>query len=118
MHTVTVARGKPATIPDESLRIELVSVKDDRCPVGVSCIWAGHAAVTLKVSKPGSATRTVTIGSEAPPSMGLPYDAAFANYRLHLVKLEPGNTHAPITAYRATISVRSEETTYELQSLM
>src|SRR3546814_12727600 len=33
MHTVTVARGKPATITDESLRIELVSVKDDSCPL-------------------------------------------------------------------------------------
>lgn len=105
MYTVTVARGKPATIPGESLRVELVAVKDDRCPVGVSCVWTGHAAVTLNVSKAGRAIRTVTVGSEAPPTMQLPYDASFENYRLHLVKLEPDNTQSPTTAYRATISV-------------
>jgi len=105
MYTITLAPGHPANITAESLTIELLSVKDDRCPVGVSCIWAGHAAVTLQVSKPGMTTQTIAVGSEAPAHMRLPYDAAFGNYRLHLVKLEPGNTQSPTTAYRATISV-------------
>jgi hypothetical protein len=105
MYTVTVSRGQPATIPAESLAIELVAVKDDRCPEGVTCIWAGHAAVTMKVGKPGVETRTITIGSEAPRNMGLPYDAAFEDYLLHLAKLEPGNTQSSTTAYRATINV-------------
>lgn len=105
MYTVTVSRGHPASIPAESLNIELVAVKDDRCPQGVTCIWAGHAAVTLKVGKHGSETRTIIVGSEAPPHMALPYDAAYEGYLLHLAKLEPGNTQSPTTAYRATITV-------------
>ncbi|MDP1697710.1 MAG: hypothetical protein Q8L45_08000 [Xanthomonadaceae bacterium] len=105
MYTVTVSRGHPASIPAESLNIELVAVKDDRCPQGVTCIWAGHAAVTLKVGKPGAETRSITIGSEAPRNMGLPYDAAYEGYLLHLAKLEPGNTQSSTTAYRATITV-------------
>jgi len=105
MYTITLAPGHPANIAAESLTIELLSVKDDRCPVGVSCIWAGHAAVTLQVSKPGMTTQTITVGSEAPAHMHLPYDAAFGIYRFHLVKLEPGNTQSPTTVYRATISV-------------
>lgn len=105
MYTVTISRGHPASIPAESLNIELLSVKDDRCPEGVTCVWAGHAAVTLNVGKPGAETRTITVGSEAPRSMGLPYDAAYEGYLLHLAKLEPGNTQSPTTAYRATVNV-------------
>lgn len=105
MHTVTVSRDQPAHLAAESLRIELVSVKDDRCPEGVNCIWAGHAAVTLTVTKAGGASKTVTIGTQAPPHMRLPYDAAYEDHVLHLVRLEPGNTQAPATRYRATVTV-------------
>jgi len=105
MYTVTVSRGQPVHIPAESLTMELISVKDDRCPQGVTCIWAGHAAVTLKVSKPGAATQTITIGTEAPSHMGLPYDAAYENYLLHLMTLEPGNTQWLTAPYRATVRV-------------
>lgn len=105
MVSVTVSRDRPAHIRAESLTIELVSVKDDRCPEGVTCIWAGHAAVTLEVSKPGVATKTITIGTQAPAHMRLPYDAAYENHVFHLVKLEPGNTQAQATQYRATVQV-------------
>lgn len=105
MHTITLAPGRPASIAAESLTIELLSVKDDRCPEGVTCIWAGHAAVMLKVSKPGAATKTITLGTQAPPKMALPYDATYENYLLHLEALEPGNTQSPTTRYRATVTV-------------
>jgi len=105
MDTVVLSRGSPIRIPVESLTIELVSVKDDRCPEGVTCIWAGHAAVALAVSKPSTATRTITIGTSAPAHMGLPYDVVHAGYRFHLAKLEPGNTQSPTTPYRATVQV-------------
>lgn len=105
MHTATVSLGHPAHIAAESLTIELVSVKDSRCPQGVTCIWAGHAAVALKVGKPGVATTTITIGTDAPRHMALPYDAEYADYSFHLVKLEPGNTQSPATRYRATVRV-------------
>lgn len=104
-YTVVLVRGHPVDIATEALTLELVSVKDDRCPQNVSCIWAGHAAVTLKVGKPGAATRTITLGTQAPPHMRLPYDAAYEGYRFHLAKLEPGNTQSPATPYRATVTV-------------
>src|SRR5258706_15251934 len=64
-YTVTVALGKPAVIPEEALTVELLAVKDNRCAVEVQCVWAGHAEVTLQVSKPGTA-KTLAIGTLAP----------------------------------------------------
>jgi hypothetical protein len=104
-YTVVLVRGHPVDIATESLTIELLSVKDDRCPQNVSCVWAGHAAVILKVSKPGAATKTITLGTQAPLHMRLPYDAAYENYLFHLVTLEPGNTQSSATPYRATVTV-------------
>ncbi len=107
MHTVTVSREQPAHIAAASLSIELIAVKDDRCPERVNCIWAGHAAITLKVSKSGAATKSITLGTAAPPPMGLPYDAVYEGYRFHLVKLQPGNSGAADARYRATVQVSS-----------
>ncbi len=115
-YTVTLVRGHPVDIATESLTIELLSVKDDRCPKAVSCIWAGHAAVTLKVGKAGAATKAITLGTQAPPHMRLPYDAAYEGYRFHLAKLEPSNTQSSATPYRATVTVSASIATLPADS--
>ena len=108
VHTLVLARGGKAVIADESLTVELTEINDSRCPANVACIWAGHATVTLQVSKPGLVAGRVVIGSEAPSSMDLPSDANYGGYLFHLLELERGNADdstqvAP--AQRATISV-------------
>lgn len=108
IHTIVLARGQQAVIADESLTVELVEINDSRCPVKVTCIWAGHAAVTLQVGKPGSPAGRVVIGTDAPDSMGLPGDANYDGYSFHLVELERGDAEGSTTdapAQRATISV-------------
>lgn len=105
---VTIELGKPARIAEAGLVVELVSVKDTRCPVEVRCLWAGHAEVTLQVSKPGQAAKAVVIGSPAPASMNLPFEAVYESYRFGLVTLEPANSQAKPPAqadYRATVQV-------------
>ena len=107
-HTIVLARGQQAVIADESLTVELVEISDSRCPVKVTCIWAGHAAVTLQVGKPGLVAGRVVIGSEAPPNMKLPSDADYGGYLFHLVELERGNADGSTGAkssQRATIKV-------------
>ena len=107
-YTVTVELGKPAVIPEEVLTVELVAVKDNRCAVEVKCVWAGHAEVTLQVSKPGTAAKALAIGTLAPASMNLPFEATYGSYRFALLGLEPGNSLAkPVaqSAYRATVQV-------------
>lgn len=107
-HTIVLARGQRTVIADESLTVEPVEINDSRCPAEVTCIWAGHAAVTLQVSKPGSPAGRVVIGSEAPSSMKLPSDANYGGYLFHLVELERGSADGSteaVPAQRATIKV-------------
>ena len=107
-YTVTVAVGKPVVIPEEALTVELLEVKDNRCAIEVQCIWAGHAEVTLQVSKPGTAAKALAIGTLAPASMNLPFEATYGSYRFALLGLEPGNSllkPVPLSGYRATVKV-------------
>ena len=103
VHTVILARGQQAVVADESLTVRLVEINDSRCPATVTCVWAGHAAVTLQVSKPGLAPATVVIGSQAPASRGLPYEASYAGHLFHLLALEAPGDQVP--APRATIRI-------------
>jgi len=34
---------------NEDLKIELLSVEDSRCPIDVSCVWAGDALIHMSV---------------------------------------------------------------------
>ena len=108
VHTIVLARGQQTVIADESLTVELTEINDSRCPVKVTCIWAGHATVTLQVSKPGLVAGRVIIGSEAPSSMNLPSDAHYGGYLFHLVELERGSADGSTQvthSQRATIKV-------------
>ena len=96
--------GKPVTLA-EQLRIELVDVKDSRCPKDARCIWAGHAAATLKVKKAGLAEAAIVIGSAAPAGMQLPFEAVYAGYRFTLVDLTPAAPQ-PATVGKQQATVR------------
>ncbi len=106
MQTITIRYGQPARIAPAGLEIALIAVKDDRCPMEARCIWAGHAAVTLKISQAGAAS-TVIIGTPAPPDMKLAGDADVGQYRLHLENLEPANSTSgrKLSDYRATVTL-------------
>lgn len=107
-YTVSVSQARPATLMEEKLSLRLVGVKDSRCPEGVRCIWAGHAAVTLAVSQKGGPSQEVVIGTEAPDNLNLPFKAGYGPYTLSLVKLEPRPTKdrgVPLPRYVATVQV-------------
>jgi len=107
-YTVTIALGNPVVIPEEALTVELLEVKDSRCAVEVQCVWAGHAEVTLQATKTGAASKAFAIGTLAPASMNLPFEATYGSYRFALLGLEPGNSlskPAAQSAYRATVAV-------------
>ena len=107
---IVLARGQQVVTANGSLTVKLVEINDSRCPAKVTCIWAGHAAVTLQVSGPGSPAGSVTIGTEAPPNMKLPRDGSYGGYLFHLVGLEPGNADGSTQAepsQRATVRVSS-----------
>ncbi len=106
--TVNATRGSPVTVRSASLRIELLRVTDSRCPREVQCVWAGHAAVQLRVTQRGSPAETLSIGTRAPDGMKLPFDATVAGHRLHLVRLTPApSVERKVSAarYRASIEI-------------
>jgi hypothetical protein len=109
-YTIIVAPGATAIVPEEGLAISVIAVNDDRCPVEVQCVWAGHAGVTLQVSK-GGASAEITIGTPAPAGMKLPLEATYGSYRFWLVGLEPGKSLSKPVAqasYRATVQVSKQ----------
>jgi hypothetical protein len=106
-YTVIVAVGAPAVVAEEELTVSALAIKDDRCPVEVRCVWAGHAEVRLQASKSGTAAE-VTVGTPAPASMNLPSEATYGSYRFTLLSLEPVKSLSnPVaqSAYRATIQI-------------
>jgi hypothetical protein len=62
--------------------------------------------VHLRVSRRGGAGDTVSIGTAAPNSMKLPFDATVYDRRLHLVQLTPAPSvgrKVPLARYRVVI---------------
>jgi hypothetical protein len=105
---LTLSHGKKVSMPQAGLTLQLMRVTDSRCPKGVACIWAGHAAVTLRVMAPGQPAATIVIGTAAPASMNLPFEATAASHRFTLLGLEPQNSQdgpVPVKQYRARVRV-------------
>lgn len=110
-YTITVSIEKPATIPEEALTVELVGVKDNRCPAEVQCVWAGYAEVALRVSKPGAAAGSVVVGALEPAAGGASA-RNYGAYQFSLVKVEPGNLMSkpvPQPLYRVTLDVATSK---------
>ncbi len=97
-HSVTLAIGHPVTVPGEPITLEMLGVKDSRCPEGAKCIWAGHAEVTLRVTEAGAPAETLAIGTQAPAHMNLAYEATHGAHRFTLLELVP----APVLGKTAT----------------
>lgn len=114
-YTVEIAAGQPATIAAERMTIELLHVKDGRCPTEpgpngqvVVCVWEGHAAVTLRVTLATGEAHEAVVGTPAPAHMNLPGQATLGAYRFGLNRLAPGKrpfATRPPQEYRATIGV-------------
>ena len=107
-YMITVSTGSRAEIPKESLTIELLEVKDDRCALEVKCVWAGEAKLTLRASSPGKDAASLVISTAAPPSGGSAATGTYGPYRFSVLRLEPANSIAKPASqadYRATLRV-------------
>ena len=65
----TLGIGQSVTVSVPGLTMTFVAlVEDSRCPIGVQCIQAGRAVISLTVAKAGTAPATVAVSTEDPPS--------------------------------------------------
>lgn len=58
--SVTLEVGQTAIFQDHGVAVTFVRlVEDSRCPIGVTCVWEGDAAVLVRVDTDGESTEEV-----------------------------------------------------------
>lgn len=82
--TITLRYGQAAHL-DDSVRIVFRAIEEDsRCPVNVTCVWSGDAAVRLDVAMSGTHTGTLVLHSHLQPKSG-----DIGGYVIELVEVAP-----------------------------
>ena len=72
--------GESVSIKNEQLNFQFVTVPEDsRCPIGALCVWAGNAAVVIKIFNVMDTVNTFLDPKE------IKYDS----YKITLLKLSP-----------------------------
>jgi hypothetical protein len=103
----TLRPGATATLTDAGFKVKLEQVTDDsRCPVDVTCVWAGDAVAVLRINpdRAGETKRLhINRGADRPG------EAEQDAYVIRFVKLLPAprnNQTIPSEDYRATFVVQ------------
>ena len=78
-----LAQGQTATVRGTDTRITFKQVREDsRCPVDVTCVWAGDAKIEIVITPDGSeGTRILSLTS--------PNETRVGNLRIRFVGLTP-----------------------------
>jgi hypothetical protein len=106
--------GRVVTLDGGNLRVRFDRVaSDSRCPVDVTCVWAGNAEVQLEVSAKGwrrwQGQRTLKLNTNA--STERPGEEQYRRYTIKLVGLSPqprSRRKIPAGQYTATLLVSKE----------
>ena len=100
----TVKIGEQVLVKDTNLTVRFLRVAEDsRCPVDVTCVWAGNARLEfeLRVSKKKHALASLNTTLN-------PKETHFKKFRVRLLKLNPGRKQgvpANPADYEATLIV-------------
>jgi hypothetical protein len=100
---VTLRLNKQAKISRSNLTIRFLSVEDSRCPRDVQCVWAGNAAVTVKVTNGRGASKTFELNTNLETK-----SASFDGYEITLGTVTPyprSNIRIDRNGYTATLTV-------------
>lgn len=101
--------GQTVLVEGAGFGITFVAVTEDsRCPVDVTCVWAGNATVELKVSMADHVDSTVILNTDLEPKA-----APIGRHALRLVALAPlprSDTRIPGSDYSATLRVDKPDT--------
>jgi len=98
-----------ATVDGDGFSLRFVSVANDsRCPVDVTCVWAGNAEVLVEANAGGSTAslKLNTLGGDK-----FPKDGKHQRYTVALVALSPlprKDRRIKTADYEATFVIRKE----------
>ena len=98
-----LAVHQTAQISAEKISVTFQEVlEDSRCPVDVTCIWAGLAEVSLRVAVSGN-EKELSLSNSPPEN-----SAVFENYTFRLIRVRPApraNQNIDSSAYFVTVMV-------------
>lgn len=104
-HEIRLKMGQSKWVKAGRLKVRFVSVvEDSRCPVGVNCIWAGNAKVSVVLQKAGGRQTVVELNTGVEPRVG-----SASGYEISLTKLTPhprAETKINPKTYTATFTLR------------
>jgi aspartyl/asparaginyl-tRNA synthetase len=80
----TVAVNQQKKLSRSKLKIKFISVEDSRCPEDVTCVWAGNAKVTIKVTNRKGESKTFDLNTSLQPQ-----SAKFDGYEIKLGEVTP-----------------------------
>ena len=100
--------GTPQRIPETDLTVVFEAVvEDSRCPTGTNCVWAGDAAVRVRVDSANSKPTSYMLHTND----GFEREVVHGNVRIRLSSLTPEPTadgRPRAEDYRLTLSIRIE----------
>lgn len=101
----TLGIGESVAPPGSTTVVTVTDVSDDsRCPIDVTCVWAGDATVTLRVQPAKGEPRVVALHVGRPDARA----ATAGGLRLRLDRLDPARESGKTIArhqYRVVIGV-------------
>ena len=83
--TLTLRVGQQKTSATGKIKVKFISVMEDsRCPVNVTCVWAGNAKIKISLAKGKKAARLFELNSTLKTDL-----IVFEGYEIRLVDLYP-----------------------------
>jgi hypothetical protein len=108
----TVKVGEQIEIKDINLRITFRSVQEDsRCPVDVTCVWAGNAKLSMEVKRSKKKFIEASLNTTLNPQ-----EIEFKGYTVKLLRVTPerkANASPEPADYEATLVVSEKGKTDE-----
>jgi hypothetical protein len=103
---IVLAVGGSRQIAGTEVTLTFRAVEDSRCPKGVTCVWAGDAAIELRVTSP-TASVSYTLHTNDESARRVEHDGL----RIQLVSLTPepaGDEKPRQEEYRVTLLVATK----------
>lgn len=92
---VQILKGQDITTKNSKLMISYKELTEDsRCPVGVTCVWAGVAVVNVEVSTVSARPRIIQLATMDVESKNLKNKQIIYGYELTLKSVNPYPDHS------------------------
>ena len=101
---VTVRVKTQKSVMRDRLRIRVAAIEDSRCPKDATCVWAGNAKVTIRVTNRNGRTETFDLNTNIDQK-----SVRFGGYEITLGRVLPypaSNIRINPNGYTASFTVR------------